>query len=129
MVPVIGKVYDDADIWFNFGLIDKAPTFDQVIQDWDAKMSTDPKNEKFTAFEAGMNAYSNDGTMAAKLNLYRTSWADRITTRTVEDPESNDETILYISGINQLHTGIESELSAQLHPNCPETMFYCLQKY
>ena len=35
-IPVVGKVYDDADVWFNFGLIDKAPIFDQVIQDWDA---------------------------------------------------------------------------------------------
>ena len=45
-IPVVGKVYDDVDVWFNFGLIDKAPIFDQVIQDWDAKMATDPKNEK-----------------------------------------------------------------------------------
>ena len=55
-IPVVGKVYDDADVWFNFGLIDKAPIFDQVIQDWDAKMSTDPSNEKFVAFEFGLNA-------------------------------------------------------------------------
>ena len=40
-----GKTADESDLWFNFGLIDKAPIFDQVIQDWDAKMSTDPKNE------------------------------------------------------------------------------------
>ena len=51
-------------MWFNFGLIDKAPIFDQVIQDWDATMSTDPKNEKFVAFELGLNARSNDGTLA-----------------------------------------------------------------
>ena len=36
-IPVVGKVYDDADVWLNFGLIDKAPIFDQVIQDWDVK--------------------------------------------------------------------------------------------
>ena len=36
---MVGKVYDDADVWFNFGLIDKAP-IDQVIQDWDGKMAT-----------------------------------------------------------------------------------------
>ena len=48
-IPLVGKIYDNTDVWFNFGLIDKAPIFDQVIQDWDAKMSTDPKNEKFNA--------------------------------------------------------------------------------
>ena len=45
-IPIVGKTSDESDIWFNFGFIDKAPIFDQVIQDWDAKMSTDPKNEK-----------------------------------------------------------------------------------
>ena len=54
-IPLVGKVYDNADLWFNFGIIDKAPIFDQVIQDWDAKMSTDPINEKFNAFELGLN--------------------------------------------------------------------------
>ena len=68
-IPVVGKVYDDADVWFNFGLIDKAPIFDQVIQDWDAKMSTDPSNEKFVAFEFGLNARSNDGTLAENLTF------------------------------------------------------------
>ena len=28
-------------------------------------MSTDPKNEKFTTFELGINSNSNDGTMVA----------------------------------------------------------------
>ena len=42
-IPIVGKTSDESDIWFNFGFIDKAPIFDQVIQDWDAKMSTDPK--------------------------------------------------------------------------------------
>ena len=55
-------------MWFNFGLIDKAPIFDQVIR-LGCKNASDPKNEKFTAFEFGLNARSNDGT-AGKLNVY-----------------------------------------------------------
>ncbi len=113
-IPVVGKVYDDADVWFNFGLIDKAPIFDQVIQDWDAKMSTDPKNEQFVAFEFGLNARSNDGTMAGKLNVYNTSWNDRIATRTVQN-EDGDQDIVYLTGINQIHSGIETEFSAQIN--------------
>lgn len=114
VIPIIGKVADESDVWFNFGLIDKAPIFDQVIQDWDAKMSTDPKNEKFTAFEFGINSRSNDGTMASKFNLYSTTWSDRIATRTVENIDG-DEDIIYLSGINQNHTGVEFELSAQIN--------------
>ena len=96
------------------GLIDKAPIFDQVIQDWDAKMSTDPSNEKFTAFEFGLNTNSNDGTMISKLNLYSTAWNDRIATRTVIN-EDGDDDIIYLTGINQSHTGVEVEFSAQIN--------------
>jgi len=113
-IPVFGKAADNSDVWFNFGLIDKAPIFDQVIQDWDGKMSTDPSNEKFTAFEFGLNTNSNDGTMAAKLNLYSTTWSDRIATRTVTNVDGDDD-IIYLTGINQNHTGVEVELSAQIN--------------
>ncbi len=114
MIPVVGKVSEESDVWFNFGLIDKAPIFDQVIQDWDAKMSTDPSNEKFTAFELGINSNSNDGTMAAKFNLYSTTWSDRIATRVVQNVDGDDD-IVYLTGINQNHTGVEFEFSAQLN--------------
>ena len=113
-IPVVGKVYDDVDVWFNFGLIDKAPIFDQVIQDWDAKMATDPKNEKFTAFEFGLNARSNDGTLAGKLNVYNTAWNDRIATKYVQNDEGDDD-IIYLTGINQNHFGIETEFAAQIN--------------
>ena len=113
-IPVVGKIYDDADVWFNFGLIDKAPIFDQVIQDWDAKMATDPKNEKFTAFEFGLNARSNDGTLAGKLNVYNTAWNDRIATKYVQNDDGDDD-IVYLTGINQNHFGIETEFAAQLN--------------
>ena len=111
---VVGKVYDDADVWFNFGLIDKAPIFDQVIQDWDAKMASDPKNEKFTAFEFGLNARSNDGSLAGKLNVYNTAWNDRIATKYVQNEEGDDD-IIYLTGINQNHFGIETEFAAQFN--------------
>jgi hypothetical protein len=114
MIPVFGKVYDNANVWFNFGLVDKAPIFDQVIQDWDAKMSTDPKNEKFTAFEIGLNTNSNDGTMAGSINYYNTSWNDRIATKYIQNLDGDDD-IVYLTGMNQNHSGIEAELSARIH--------------
>ena len=113
-IPLVGKVYDDTDVWFNFGLIDKAPIFDQVIQDWDAKMATDPKNEQFLAFEFGLNARSNDGKLAGKLNVFNTSWNDRIATKYVQN-EDGDDDIVYLTGINQVHSGIETEFAMQLN--------------
>ena len=113
-IPIVGKVYDNTDVWFNFGLIDKAPIFDQVIQDWDAKMSSDPKNEQFSAFEIGFNTRSNDGDMAGKLSFYNTSWSDRIATKYVQNEEGDDD-IIYLTGINQVHSGIEAEFAAKLN--------------
>ena len=112
-IPLVGKVYDNADLWFNFGIIDKAPIFDQVIQDWDAKMSTDPINEKFNAFELGLNTRSNDGTLAGSINFYSTSWNDRVATKYVQN-EDGDDDIIYLTGINQVHSGVETEFAAQL---------------
>jgi len=114
VIPIIGKVYDNADVWINFGLIDKAPVFDQVIQDWDGTMSTDPKNEKFTAFEFGLNTSSNDGSIAGKLNVYNTIWADRIATKVIQNLDGDDD-IVYLTGIDQNHFGIETEFAAQLN--------------
>jgi iron complex outermembrane recepter protein len=114
VIPVVGKVYDNADVWFNFGLIDKAPIFDQVIQDWDATMATDPKNEKFTAFEFGLNTQSNDGSLAGSFNLYNTAWNDRIATKVVQNQDGDDD-IIYLSGINQNHFGIETEFAAKIN--------------
>ena len=113
-IPVVGKLGDNAALWANFGVVDKAPTFDQVIQDWDAKMASDPKNEKFTAFEFGLNTGSSDGTMFMKLNYYNTTWTDRIQTKYIVEPDGDDN-IIYMSGINQTHSGIEAEIDLQVH--------------
>ena len=113
-IPVVGKIYEESNVWFNLGLVDKAPVFDQVIQDYDVKMSTDTINEKFTAFEFGLNSRSSDGTMAGSISYYNTNWEDRVSTRTVEN-EDGDEDIIYLTGINQLHSGIEGEVSMQLN--------------
>ena len=66
-------------------MVDKAPIFDQVIQDWDMKMADDPKNEQFISFEVGLNLRSDDGTMAAKVNYYNTTWNDRISKKYVNN--------------------------------------------
>ena len=46
-----------------------------------------------TAFEFGLNARSNDGTLAGKLNVYNTAWNDRIATKYVQNDEGDDDII------------------------------------
>ena len=127
-VPYFGKLSDQADIWFNVGLVDKAPVFDQVIQDNDSKMSTNPDNEKFTAFELGLNTNSDDGILAAKASLYYTLWSDRIIKRNIQNQDGDDD-IAYLKGIDQQHTGIELELAAQVHPLARIDLALGLGKY
>jgi len=119
LIPVFGKTADNTKAWFNFGLIDKAPVMDQVIYEDDGEVfySADAVNESFTAFELGFNFESNDGTMAAKLNLYSTQWTDRVQTKTVQDQgSSTDDNVVFLSGIDQSHTGVEFEFAGQVHP-------------
>ena len=77
-------------------------------------MSTNPENEKFTAFELGLNTRSNDGAIAGSLNLYNTAWNDRVATKVVQNIDGDDD-IIYLTGINQVHSGVEAELAAQLN--------------
>ena len=114
-IPYFGKLSNNTSAWFNFGLVDKAPIFDQVITDDTAQLSTNPTNEKFTAFEFGVNGNSNDGLMAIKTNFYYTLWSDRIATRTIQNLDGDDD-IIFLTGIDQLHTGVEAELAMQVHP-------------
>ena len=79
-------------------------------------MATDPQNESFTAFEIGLDFFSNDGSMAGALNFYSTQWNDRVQTKNVQDQgDSSDDIIVYLTGIDQSHSGIEAELSAQIN--------------
>jgi hypothetical protein len=104
---------DGLDVWGNFGIVDKAPIFDQVIQDWDAKYAQNPTNEKFTATEMGI--ISRSGNMAVSVNAYNTLWEDRIATKYVQNLEG-DDIIIYMSGIDQLHTGVEAQIAVQFSP-------------
>ena len=114
-IPVFGKTYENAALWGNFGVAQKPPIFDQVIQDWDAKMSSDPINENFTGFEFGLDVYSNDGTMAGNINFYSMTWGDRVQTKYVQNLDGDDD-IIYLTGINQVHSGIETEFAWQVAP-------------
>ncbi|NQV38108.1 MAG: TonB-dependent receptor [Candidatus Marinimicrobia bacterium] len=97
----------------NGGLVEKAPIMDNVI-DVDGYVATDPANEQFISFEGGANYRL--GNYAVKVNAYSTDWIDRNLTKSVTTGQgsSGDTDIIYLTGVNQKHTGLEIELSAQL---------------
>ncbi len=104
---------DGLSVFANAGYVEKAPIMDNVI-DVDGYVATDPANEKFISFEGGLNF--NSAIFAAKANYYNTNWVDRNLTKSVTTGQgsSGDTDIIYLTGVNQIHSGIEVEASAQL---------------
>ena len=106
-------INDDMSVFANFGVVEKPPIMDNVIY-FDGTVASDPANEKFQSLEAGVN-YSA-GNMAVKASYYMTDWIDRNMTKSVTSGQgsSGDTDVIFLSGVNQNHSGIEIEASAQL---------------
>ena len=106
-------VDDNVSIFGNFGVVEKPPIMDNVI-DVDGYVASDPANEKFISLEAGVN-WSSDK-FATKVNVYSTDWKDRNLTKAVTtgQGDSGDTDVIFLSGVNQKHTGLEVEASSQV---------------
>ena len=110
---VMYDVSDNISVFGNFGIVEKPPIMDNVIH-YSGAVATDPKNEKFTSFEAGLNFNSEKS--ALKASYYNTQWKDRNLTRNVTTGQgsSGDTDIIYLTGVNQSHSGFEVEGSYQV---------------
>jgi len=111
-----GAMYDIDDnvsIFGNFGVVEKPPIMDNVIY-YDGTVASDPANEKFISSEAGVN-WSSDK-FATKVNVYSTDWKDRNLTKAVTtgQGDSGDTDVIFLSGVDQKHTGLEVEASSQV---------------
>ena len=114
-VPVIGKVGDQAKVFFNFGNVQKVPILDNVIDDNNGTISTDPLNETFTSLEAGLKLRSDDGSMWGNINLYNTQWKDRNQVKYVASGSSDGaDAMVFLTGVGQIHQGVEFEANAQM---------------
>ena len=65
---------DQWSIFGNAGYVSKVPIFDGAIDDVNGVVNTNPKNEKFTSFEVGLNYTSANRGLTGSLNLYHTTW-------------------------------------------------------
>jgi outer membrane receptor for ferrienterochelin and colicin len=106
-------VDDNVSIFGNFGVVEKPPIMDNVIY-YDGTVASDPANEKFISSEAGVNWSSDKFT--TKVNVYSTDWKDRNLTKAVTtgQGDSGDTDVIFLSGVNQKHTGLEVEASSQV---------------
>lgn len=102
------RVTGDLSVYGNFGYVEKVPIFDNVIDDRNGVYSQNPKNERFTSFEGGVNWTGLEKTLTLKANFYYTKWQDRALPRSIETSPGVWD-VLFLTGLNQLHTGIEFE--------------------
>jgi hypothetical protein len=109
------KLTDNMEAFANFGYVEKVPIFDNIIDDTEIALAPDPTNEKFISTELGMNFRALAGKFATKMNLYDTRWLDRNLVRAVTTGQgsSGDTDLIFLTGLNQHHMGLELEVAYQ----------------
>jgi hypothetical protein len=111
-----GAMYDVSDgisVFANFGVVEKPPIMDNVIY-FDGTVASDPANEEFQSIEGGVNYQA--GNMAVKAGYYITDWKNRNLTKAVTtgQGDSGDTDVIFLSGVNQKHSGLEVEADMQV---------------
>jgi hypothetical protein len=107
-----GKAY------VNAGYYSRAPYFDNIYLNRTNRINPNMSNETIIGLEAGY-IYEVEN-FSARVDLYRTSWADRVTVSSFVD---NDELFYEVSeGVSQLHQGVELTFMAKPQPDVPYTL-------
>ena len=106
------NINDEMNVYANIGYITKPPYFDKgVFQNYTNVINSNPVDEKLFSYELGYG-YKIAG-FSAKLDLYRSLYKDQTRTSNVFDQTSNQELTANVSGVDELHQGVELELKAK----------------
>ena len=98
---------ENTSAYGNAGYVSKNPIFDGVIDDYDGTLFEGRPNEVFQSFEIGSEyAVSN---FAFKAGYYYTLWLNRSRTSSIVDQATGSEILVYITGLNARHSGLELE--------------------
>lgn len=98
------------NVFFNAGYIARQPLFDAVFPNFANVVNEDLEVEKITSIELGYGFRSNG--LRIDLNLYSTSWNNRFDSNGVTLEGGISGTAQY-QGIDQLHQGVEVEVTAR----------------
>ena len=114
------KINDNHALYVNAGYYSRQPYHDNIYLNYTNEVNPLTENEKIFGLEAGYSFKTNGFT--ANLNLYRTSWKDRVTTSsrtTTEEEIFGNITIpqgafIYTTngGVHQIHQGVELDFIA-----------------
>jgi len=107
------KILDNANIFVNAGYYSRQPFHDDIFVNGSRSNDLNnptTENEKVTGLELGYNKKGEDYTF--NLNLYSTTWGNR-TRRIGHSDQSYD----VITGIEEIHNGVEMDVKYRLANN------------
>lgn len=93
------------NVFANLGYISRSPLVANVFLNKKNDLNPDAKQEKLFTYELGYGFRSS--MFSANVNLYRATYKDRAKSVGFIDPADNSLTTINISGINELHQGVE----------------------
>jgi iron complex outermembrane receptor protein len=105
------NVTESSSFYVNAGYYNRQPYHDNIYLNFTNSVNPSSSNEKIVGLEAGYNYKSK--MLSGSLNVYRTSWEDRVSqgsrnTRGNNDIAPNGTLILFNDqGVKQVHQGIE----------------------
>ena len=105
----VRNVSPEWSIYGNAGYVSKVPIFDGVIDDGAGVKVQDPKNEKFTSFEAGARFRSLNRRFSFDANVYFTQWKDRTRIESTRSPSEDVDLLVNLLGVDARHMGVELE--------------------
>ena len=99
-------------VYANVGLYSRQPFFDNIFPQFTNQIFPLTENETIFGLEAGYSYKSEF--FSANLNLYRTSWKDRVEGSTFVE----DDIVKFVTnfGVEQLHQGVELDFIAKPFP-------------
>ena len=111
-------VGENGQAYVNVGYYSRAPYFDNIYLNYTNQINPNTSNETIIGLEAGY-VYEVPN-FSARVDLYRTSWADRVTSSFYVD----DDVVFYniSEGVTQLHQGVEVSFSAKPQEDVPYTL-------
>lgn len=105
------KIESRHAIYANAGHYSRQPFHDNIYLNYGNDVNPLTKNEKILGLELGYSY--NSRPFSANLNLYRTSWKDRVTGSSITDVDTGVLHYEQNSGVNQLHSGMEVDFIAR----------------
>jgi iron complex outermembrane receptor protein len=119
-------VTQNSSLYVNTGIYSRQPYHDNIYLNYGNVVNPLTKNEKIVGLEAGYNFKS--AYLSGSFNAFRTSWKDRVTTRSNTDSDGN---LLFTTneGVEQLHTGLELDFVSKPMRKLDLTGFASLGNY